>query len=1210
MAQHISIRVPWHDSGYSGKVCANPRRNISCRCLKNIASNKNEDYEQQLAGCPMVGHEDELPCIGEGAAFMSPEPHVKTIVHPYKINGSQLHQHYLPTELRMPPYSAPARPFGWTLLDKYETPDFAREHNIRFDRASEPVLGFKSAWVQGRDNQQRIFSSFFDCVECGKSLCFFYAKKVPFVDDPRRVIIGIGLVDRIIPAVEYRHSPGTPSTSMTWETTVCHSIRPDFTGGVLFPYAELAEYARNNSGFDISECIVFAEDEFFGNFSYASEHVSDDAAISILLNATKALDAIARTIPDAGDWGRCAQWVSDRLHDAQVNRGAYPSLGAVLYAFGFDAGYSMAAELTKEHVNPWDALDAAIASPLESFEQHVAACVTPTLQEAWMGLSQHRRLYLQLLSRISLSYEQARVFVHAESREKAGVLLQDAEVLVNPYILYERTRHLGLASPCRISVRQVDRALFPPKEVAVLCPLPQGVPVMAFDDKRRIRAYAIEYLERCASQGHTVFPSWMFVSWLDDAVIEPPCRVTGDVISSQRGYLSDEVFSTFGADGELMLQLRRLKDVDDLIERTVRKRTEGAIGHDVAEDWLAVMDAAFGIASLDDEQEGRARQEKAAVLQSMAKSRLFVLVGGAGTGKTTLLSLLCKPESVNAGGVTCLAPTGKARVKMSEPMAKEGVPHEAYTIAQFLMERGLFDSETGEYRIEKGYPPTPIGTVIVDECSMLTEEMMGALMLALGRAERIILVGDPKQLPPIGAGRPFVDLVNHLSKGMSPSVFPRVLPNFAELTIPRRQRDTLQIELGRLFRGDAEHYDDSLIDRILSEQDATIVLRKWESQDEFERLLMDTLVEEIPLQGKSDSWGFGIALGGEPVQGGRASYLAYPNDEEHLRKLDDWQILTPIYGLGHGTANINHLIHERFRDASLTSYGSEGITYGDRIINSKNNTKPWVAEGWEWGRDYYLANGEIGIVGRVKKDGKRCLIASFATQPGIAFDLASGAGDFEGEPTVELAYSLTVHKVQGSGFEKVVLVMGEPCRLITRELLYTAITRQTKKLIVLYNDDPHKLVEYASDRHSEIAKRLTRLFVDPSAVEVDGALFEEGLIHRTKRNELVRSKSEVIIANLLYENGVDYEYEKSLVIEGRHVVPDFTIYDAGTGKTWYWEHLGMLQNDVYRSRWESKQQFYSAHGIIENVNLIVSRDAPNGSIDSVAIQEAIDRFLI
>ena len=78
-------------------------------------------------------------------------------------------------------------------------------------------------------------------------------------------------------------------------------------------------------------------------------------------------------------------------------------------------------------------------------------------------------------------------------------------------------------------------------------------------------------------------------------------------------------------------------------------------------------------------------------------------------------------------------------------------------------------------------------TVIIDEASMLTEEMLAALIQALKGVHRLILIGDPRQLPPIGAGRPFVDIVKHLSPDSVTEKFPRVGPGYAELTIRRRQ---------------------------------------------------------------------------------------------------------------------------------------------------------------------------------------------------------------------------------------------------------------------------------------------------------------------------------------------------------------------------------------------------------------------------------------
>ncbi|MBP8675192.1 MAG: hypothetical protein KBH34_02720 [Acetomicrobium sp.] len=118
MAQHISIRIPWKDNGYNGLVCNKPCYNNACLRLANIAENRDDELEQKLSGCPMSGHEQELPCIAEGGAFMSSLSHKKINVHPYKKSNPQSHGHFLETELIYPPFSLPARPFGWTMLKK------------------------------------------------------------------------------------------------------------------------------------------------------------------------------------------------------------------------------------------------------------------------------------------------------------------------------------------------------------------------------------------------------------------------------------------------------------------------------------------------------------------------------------------------------------------------------------------------------------------------------------------------------------------------------------------------------------------------------------------------------------------------------------------------------------------------------------------------------------------------------------------------------------------------------------------------------------------------------------------------------------------------------------------------------------------------------------------------------------------------------------
>jgi hypothetical protein len=137
------------------------------------------------------------------------------------------------------------------------------------------------------------------------------------------------------------------------------------------------------------------------------------------------------------------------------------------------------------------------------------------------------------------------------------------------------------------------------------------------------------------------------------------------------------------------------------------------------------------------------------------------------------------------------------------------------------------------------------------------------------------------------------------------------------------------------------------------------------------------------------------------------------------------------------------------------------------------------------------------------------------------------------------------------------------------------------------------------------------LFEAPKLVEYQKKYYEERLIHRTLKGELVRSKSEVIIANMLYETGIAYEYEKELDLgEDGIRIPDFTIQDAKSGLCFYWEHCGMLGDAAYHQHWQAKKALYAKHGIIEGENLIVSKDSSNGGIDSAEIKHLISTYLM
>jgi hypothetical protein len=145
---------------------------------------------------------------------------------------------------------------------------------------------------------------------------------------------------------------------------------------------------------------------------------------------------------------------------------------------------------------------------------------------------------------------------------------------------------------------------------------------------------------------------------------------------------------------------------------------------------------------------------------------------------------------------------------------------------------------------------------------------------------------------------------------------------------------------------------------------------------------------------------------------------------------------------------------------------------------------------------------------------------------------------------------------------------------------------------------------------------MTNLFRASRPVEVwighQSVFLDKNLIYRTERGELVRSKSEWIIADKLHRAGIDYQYEQSLLLAGTERFPDFTVVDDDSGVTWYWEHNGMLSNEEYRQRWERKLAAYRQQGILplaegggENGTLLVTEENEGTGLDAEEIEKNI-----
>lgn len=1234
--RHISIRVPWNDTGWEGRYCKNPGENVACLILPRIRSNRLDQKENELAGesWQNLPQSQLPPCMAEHGQFMSPFEITRELTHPYAAT-SKAHKHLMPTLFRYPPFSAAAIPFNWMLREsaKKIAGELELGYQPDLEARADEIMGFKTSWVQEKDNQLVMLDTFLSAIQPEQSLVFFYAKRTPLAEDPRRVIIGVGRVKHIGDPVEYRYSEAGPLKSILWERNIQHSIRRDFKDGFLFPYQEVLQYLADHPEEDPLNYVAFVPDDQFTAFSYGSEHVTNDGAIGSILSCIKALQTIQKVIP--GPWQRVMGWLDARLNELWEMRGPCPGLGSALTAFGVANGSLVAYEL--EHIlqqqpettgsDPWELVNRLFNHP-EQFAPDIRKTIGKTLQETWQNLPDERRTLLKLISRFELSAEQAtRYYVH-EDKQRAtyGIQVGDAELIANPYRLFELDRF----TPEPISLNMIDRGVFPDLNIQQKFPLPQPSCLTDALDRRRVAAFVIHQLDLASLNGHTLQTRDTIIQQIRELDVIPTCPVTGDHMSAIEGCFEPRVRIGKLGDGTPAYQLDHLCRYGEKIRTVVTRRLGGA-RHVKNFDWAQLLDQAINIpVDPSDQSEIDARREKTAALEELYASRFSVLIGPAGTGKTTLLKVLCNEPSLKNDGILMLAPTGKARVRMEMQTGISG----AQTIAQFLISIDRYEPMAGRYHFsEKIQGVSNYKTVIIDESSMLTEDQLAVVFDAVQGVERIILVGDPRQLPPIGAGRPFLDIVQKLMPNNADTIFPRVAPGYAELTIRRRQvgqtRDDLL--LAEWFSGRAlDPGADEIWERIV-EGNSSDHLRfvQWENSEQLQDVLLEVLVQELKLKDKTDIQKFELSIGGSEYKNYVFFWASQQGKPGACAKAEDWQILSPVHSNPFGVEAINRLIQTTFRQrtkewATKTfgrkipkPLGREEILYGDKVIQTQNQRRYQVYP--KEGSLQYIANGELGIVvGQYKTQNMNftpnALEVEFSSQPGFKYSFYGSDFSEESNPVLELAYALTVHKTQGSEFGLTFVVIPNPCKLLSRELLYTALTRQRNKIVILHQGALHEIKAYSQDYYSESAARLTNLFNPPQPVFVQERFLENQLIHRTAKGLCVRSKSEVIIATELDHAGIEYVYDSKLIgQDGTVRYPDFVIDDSETGKRYYWEHLGMLNKSDYKNRWDKKLVWYEKQGIMPlekgggaNGILLTTVDHPNGGIDVAEIKKTID----
>ena len=384
--------------------------------------------------------------------------------------------------------------------------------------------------------------------------------------------------------------------------------------------------------------------------------------------------------------------------------------------------------------------------------------------------------------------------------------------------------------------------------------------------------------------------------------------------------------------------------------------------------------------------------EQEQAIRAVATSGLLLITGGPGTGKTTILNGIL--ELLGQMQLKCLlaAPTGRAAKRLTEVTGEE-----ASTIHRLL--EASIDTHTGKmFFVRDEDNPLKCDAVIVDEMSMVDVQLLHALLQAVPHGKRLILVGDPDQLPPVGPGFPFSDM---LRSGQLPSV--RLTDIFRQA-----QESLIVMNAHRVNRGEMPD---------LKNVKSDFFFMRRQNEETVTTLIRDLCTTRLPKN------------------------MGIPADQI--------QVLSPTRKGGVGTVALNQMLQGALNPASPDkkerAFGDYIFREGDRVMQIRNNYDiMWKrTDGSEVGTGIF--NGDVGIIREI----------DFGTETmTIRFDDREADYDFTQLNELEPAYAMTVHKSQGSEYRAVILTAwnGSPY-LLSRSILYTAITRARELLIIVGREE-------------------------------------------------------------------------------------------------------------------------------------------------------------
>ena len=416
------------------------------------------------------------------------------------------------------------------------------------------------------------------------------------------------------------------------------------------------------------------------------------------------------------------------------------------------------------------------------------------------------------------------------------------------------------------------------------------------------------------------------------------------------------------------------------------------------------------IAGVEREQGIRYAPKQRETLEIAASSRVMVLTGGPGTGKTTVVRALIAMFEHIGLDVKLAAPTGRAAKRMTELAGRE-----AQTIHRLLEAGYAPDSLDLVFRRDADNP-LKCDVMIVDECSMMDISLMHALLRALPVECRLVMVGDADQLPPVGPGNVFMDILRS-----------HALPVVWLTEIFRQTADSRIIRYAHEINA-GMHPD-------ITENKGDFFFMRRTNPDAAKELVVQLCAERLPQN-------MGVAP-------------------------EEIQVLSPSRKGSAGVVSLNAALQSALNPPAPgkaeKAFGSAVFRVGDRVMQIRNNYDIiWVsADNTRSGTGVY--NGDVGYVRAIDASAELMTVDFDGRLATYGFDMLS---------ELEHAWAMTVHKSQGSEYRAVILCLtGAPQQLQYRSLLYTAVTRARELLIAVGEET---VVRQMIDNHKQ-ARRYSGL---------------------------------------------------------------------------------------------------------------------------------------